>query len=146
MTSFSSNQSLPRGLRDNNPGNIRPNPAYVWYGQVSVEHGYVVFDNVEHGIRAMAKDLKAKIKRGLNTIEKYIPIYAPPSDNNNTEGYIQRVVKSSGIARNAVLVPDTTTLFRLVKAHIAVEIGDHYAGYITDLMIQTGVSMALNPS
>lgn len=143
-TSFAGNSGLPRGLRDNNPGNIRPNPKYKWFGEIGQEHGYSIFIDVEHGLRAMAKDLKSKIKRGLNTIESYVKIYAPPEDGNNTEGYIQRIVTSTGIARNAILTPDAATLFKLVKAHVAVEIGDHYSGYITDQMITEGVAMA-NP-
>lgn len=143
MTSFSTNPSLPRGLRDNNPGNVRPNPAYTWYGQAGEENGYVIFDDIEHGIRAMAKDLRSKIKRGLNTIAKYIPVYAPPEDNNNTEGYIERVEKLSGINRNSILTADYPTLSKLVKAHINVEVGEHYAGYVTDEMISTGTTMAL---
>lgn len=143
MTDFSSNTSLPRGLRDNNVGNIRPNPAYTWYGAKGVENNYVIFDDVEHGIRAMAKDLRSKIKRGLNTIASYIPVYAPPSDNNNTEGYIQRVEKLSGISRSSILTADYPTLSKLVKAHINVEIGEHYAALVTDQMIKDGVTMAL---
>lgn len=143
MTDFSTNPALPRGLRDNNPGNIRPNPAYTWYGQKGIEHNYVIFDDIEHGIRAMAKDLKSKISRGLNTLEKYIPIYAPPSDNNNTRGYINRVAASTGFKPNEVLIVNEATLLKLVKAHIAVEIGEHYASLITDAMIDEGVQMAL---
>lgn len=143
MIDFSTNQSLPRGLRDNNPGNIRPNPKYEWFGQKGVEHNYVIFDDIEHGLRAMAKDLKSKIKRGLNTLELYIPVYAPPSDNNNTRGYINRVAASTGFSPNEVLIANEATLLKLVKAHIGVEIGDHYAGLITDDLIAAGVHMAL---
>jgi hypothetical protein len=144
MTSFANRPNLPRGLRDNNPGNIRPNPTYIWSGQTSSENNYCTFDSVENGIRAMAKDLKTKIvKHGWNTIAKYIPAYAPEEDNNNTAGYIARVSKLSGFAPDAPLTANYDTLFRLVKAHINVEVGDHYAGMITDDMIKAGVRMAI---
>lgn len=143
MTTFANNPSLPRGLRDNNPGNIRPSTKYKWDGQVGSENNYCVFIDVEHGIRAMAKDLMAKIGRGLNTIAKYVPVYAPPSDNNNTQGYINRVCAATGFAPDEVLQVNTYTIGKLVKAHISVEVGDHYAGYITDMMIQVGVKLAV---
>jgi len=143
MTTFETRADLPRGLRNNNPGNIRPNPKYTWYGQKGTEHGYCIFDDIEHGIRAMAKDLKSKIGRGLNTMSKYIPVYAPPEDNNNTQGYINRVSKETGFNPNTVLTADKATLEKLVKAHIAVEVGDDRAYLITDAMISEGVAMAL---
>jgi hypothetical protein len=144
MTSFSGRANLPRGLRDNNPGNIRPSIRYQWNGQVGTENNYVVFVDIEHGLRAMCKDLMSKINRGLNTLNKYIPVYAPPSDNNNTQGYIDRVSKSTGIEPKAILDTNKTTMVKLVKAHIAVEIGGHYAELITDDMINHGVDLALN--
>ncbi len=143
-TSFANNQNLPRGLKDNNCGNIRPNDAYKWDGQIGVEGGYCVFVDIEHGIRALAKDIKTKItKDGLNTIFKYVPKFAPPGDGNNTQGYIDRVCKATGFAPDEVLTPDYYTLFKLVRAHISVEVGEHYAELVTDQMVRDGVSLAV---
>ncbi len=147
MTSFIGQENLPRGLRDNNPGNIRPSTKYKWNGQIGIDEKggqgkYVIFQDVEHGIRAMAKDLSSKIFRGLNTLNKYIPVYAPPDDSNNTLAYIKRVSHDTGIAPDELLFADHVTLCKLVKAHISVEIGDKSSHLITDAMIQTGVKMA----
>ena len=109
MTTFEGNAALPIGIRQNNPGNIRPNPKYTWYGQKGENKGYCVFDFIEDGIRAMAKDLKSKITRGLNTIATYIPVYAPPEDNNNTQGYINRVCAATGFTPTETLTPDSYT-------------------------------------
>lgn len=142
MTTFANRLTFPRGLRDNNPGNIRPNDSYKWDGQIGSEGGYCVFIDVEHGIRAMAKDLVAKIgKDKLNTITLYVPKYAPPADNNNTQGYIYTVCHLTGFLPNQGLVADQYTISKLVKAHISVEIGPHYAGYVTDAMITMGVEL-----
>lgn len=136
--------SLPRGIRDNDPGNIRPNKDNPWLGQINVDDNYCVFSFIEYGIRAIAKDLHTKIAvRGFNTIAKYIPIYAPPTENN-TPGYIARVESLSGIDANQILTADAPTLFKLVKAQINVEVSPHYAEMITDEMITTGVSLAFN--
>lgn len=130
-----------RAIRDKNPGNIRPSNKYTWNGQVGVEEGYCVFVDMEHGIRAMTKDIISKINRGLNTIEKYIPVYAPNSDNNNTEGYIKRVADRSGIKRDTLLLVDYPTLRSLVYEHIQIEAGND-ARLIRDAQIEAGVRMA----
>lgn len=65
---------LPRGIRNGNPGNIRPNSRYVWRGQVTVDPDkYLVFDSPLHGIRAMAIIIVNYIDHyGLNTIKEVI--------------------------------------------------------------------------
>ena len=148
MTSFIGQPNLPRGLRDNNPGNIRPSTKYKWNGQTGIDNkggqgSYVIFQDIEHGIRAMAKDLSNKIFRGLNTLNKYIKVYAPADDANDTANYIKRVSHDTGIAPDELLYADAPTLHKLVKAHIAVEIGDKFSHMVTEQMIETGVKMAV---
>lgn len=140
--SFAGQKNLPRGLRDNNPGNIRPNHAYTWLGQIGIENNYVVFTSIEYGLRAMAMDLKHKIMRGLDTIEKYVPVYAPKSDNNDPDAYARTVSKLSGIDKAAKLNPNKETIKALVKAHIFVEVGGNFAKLITDEMVSVGVEKA----
>lgn len=141
-TSFIGQETLPLGLKNNNVGNIRPNPNYTWLGQIGVNKGYVVFKDIEHGIRAMAKDLHTKITiDGLNEIAKYIPRYAPPT-GNATQNYINAVSEYSGIPSNQILTADAPTLLKLVPAHIRVEVGAPDYKLITQDMINTGVAMA----
>lgn len=79
-----------RGFRNNNPGNLRY--GVPWVGVVGQDaDGYAIFDKLEHGIRAMGVDLLTKIGRGVNTLAAIITVYAPPSDNNPTAEYIDRV-------------------------------------------------------
>lgn len=142
MTTFAGQLSLPRGLRNNNVGNIRPNPNYTWYGQTGVSGGYCVFASVEDGIRAMGKDLRTKIvKDRLNEIATYIPRYAPESDNNDTAAYISTVSELSGIPATQPLTADPLTLFKLIKAHIHVEVGAKECVLITDSMINAGIAL-----
>lgn len=83
-----------RGLRNNNPGNIRFNPNNDWAGQVGQDDaGYIIFDKPEYGIRAMGILLTNYYKRhGLNDVHGIITRWAPPSDNNPTQAYIDHVV------------------------------------------------------
>lgn len=137
---FRTNYNLSLGIRNNNPGNLRE-VGINWIGKVGSNKGFTVFSNMDYGIRAMTKDLISKINKGLNTIDKYVPVYAPPSENN-TQAYISYIVKNAGIPSNQVLNKDFATLFKLVKAHIGIENGSS-ANVLNDEDIKTGVLLAL---
>src|ERR1700743_661562 len=104
--------SLPRGIRNNNPGNIRAGIA--WQGAVGSDPDFVIFADDTWGLRALAKDLMTKItKDGLDTINAIITQYAPASENN-TAAYIAAVAADSGIDANTQLGTDTDTIASLV--------------------------------
>lgn len=49
---------IPRGIRNNNPGNIRSVPAMLWYGErLPSDDGYARFNTSHNGIRAMLINL-----------------------------------------------------------------------------------------
>lgn len=118
-------KKLTRGLRNNNPGNIRLTPGSVWVGEVAgSDKSFKTFKDIQHGYRAIFVTLNGYLKKGYNTIEKIISRYAPPSDNNHTEGYINTVVKRTGISRDKVLTQsDREALKRIVTAISYVENG-----------------------
>jgi hypothetical protein len=94
---------LTRGIRNKNPGNLRFSTAINWVGQTGFDdEGYAVFDSMENGVRAMVKDLRSKIARGVNTISKILYVYAPVTENP-TSAYIAAVSHGSGIDANAEL-------------------------------------------
>ena len=113
-----------RGERNNNPGNIRINPAWTWQGQMGADSGgYVIFNTVENGVRAMTKDLKTKIARGLNTIAKIIPVYAPEFENP-TSSYISRVSEWAAIPKDKVIDPSNKVqMLAIISAMIRFENG-----------------------
>lgn len=87
---------LPRGVRNNNPGNIRGGRDQ-WRGKIGEdEKGFVIFDTKENGIRAMARLLKNYRASGTDTIREIINRWAPSSENNTT-AYIASVAKRAGI-------------------------------------------------
>jgi hypothetical protein len=104
---FRGQEQMPLGIRNNNPGNIRPSDKYTWEGQVGINKNFVVFSDILHGIRALAIDLLNKyIGGGLHTVEAIITKYAPPIENN-TELYIKAVCAFiSAYGRNTIH-PDT---------------------------------------
>lgn len=87
----------PRGIRNNNPGNIRRN-GDPWQGlaerQGDVE--FFTFKSSIYGIRALARTLIAyQDKHGLRNIRQILNRWAPPVENN-TNAYVRAVVAQTG--------------------------------------------------
>lgn len=114
-----------RGLRNNNPGNIRKT-ADKWKGLSAkqTDDEFFQFDSSVWGIRAMAKLLQNYQKRyGLDSVEQIIARWAP-NNENDTESYISSVSKNMGVTRAQRLdLQNVDTLSRLVKAVIRHENG-----------------------
>lgn len=110
-----------RGIRNNNPGNIRKS-ATVWAGQSATQNdpAFVQFSAPEYGIRAMAKVLKAYLARGVDTLAKVAATWAPPNEND-TAAYVASLASSTSIDPNARL--STADLPRVIPAIIQHENG-----------------------
>ena len=107
-------------FRNNNPGNIRWNPRIK--GVVGKDaRGFAIFSSKFAGLAAMKSLLTGYIKKGYNTIEKILNRYAPSSDNNDTEKYIQFVAQKSKINRTDILTPDQVE--SLIPAMVKMETG-----------------------
>lgn len=90
-------------MTGNNPGNIRRSPSIVWAGEIRptpYTSGFATFVNTVYGYRAMIKLIQNYIAGGYDTLSEIIYRYAPPSDNNPTEAYINFVADHSFIPRN----------------------------------------------
>jgi hypothetical protein len=107
--------TAPRGLRNNNPGNIRLSTD-KWQGQVPGEDdAFVTFATMAYGIRALVVLLRSyRSKYGLDTVRKIISRWAPPSEND-TEAYVAAVCKPGGLDPDAVLPNDRLTYEYLAR-------------------------------
>jgi hypothetical protein len=88
----------PRGIRNNNPGNIR-HGGDKWQGMAAeqTDPEFVQFTAPEWGIRAIVVILRNyRTLYGRNTIRKIITRWAPPTENN-TGAYIDNVSRALGI-------------------------------------------------
>lgn len=85
-----------RGLRNNNPGNIRATGT-AWNGATGDDGSFVIFSSPEYGIRAMTRILKTYAGRGIVTIEDIIATWAP-SNENDTDSYIESVANKTGLS------------------------------------------------
>ncbi len=97
MTTF----YLPRGIRNNNPGNIRLSKI-KWQGQKHTklsDKSFVEFISPAYGLRALMKILLTYYsKYGLDTVESILNRYAPPCENA-TDSYAYHVSEILGVRR-----------------------------------------------
>ena len=94
----------PRGIRNNNPLNLRyiADPARAWNGQVGNDAGYGIYSTPALGVRAASKQLQEDFANGDQTLGQLITTWAPPSEND-TAAYISDVATRTGIDPNATL-------------------------------------------
>lgn len=88
----------PRGVRNNNPFNLKKSPADKWQGLADAQDDIVffVFKDAVYGIRAGLRNLiAAQDKHNRRDIHDIIAAYAPPSENN-TAAYIAAVAACMG--------------------------------------------------
>lgn len=115
----------PRGLRNNNPGNIRITKD-KWKGlrPVQEDKEFFQFSDMKWGYRALIRTLQNYRRRhGCQTIADFIRRWAP-STENNTSGYISRVCKEMQVPTTYVPdVEDKTTMCAFAAAISQVENG-----------------------
>ena len=112
--------TTPRGIRNNNPGNIDRNATH-WQGMSSDQSGdprFVVFDSPLYGIRALAKVLLTYYRTyQLQTPMTIINRWAPPTEND-TMAYAQQIAKALGVARGERINLEQPDTLEIVVAAI----------------------------
>lgn len=97
--------NIPRGLRNNNPGNIRITKD-KWQGlrEEQTDGAFFQFIAPMWGYRALIRTLQNYRRRhGCQTISDFIRRWAPENENN-TSGYIKRVCTEMQVP--SAFVPD----------------------------------------
>ena len=118
-----------RPWRNNNPLDLRClNAPERWGGQVGIDDSpggpFAVFADRAMGWRAGAVCLLAyQDLHGLRTVRGIIDRWAPPSDNNPTDAYVEFVAHRLGVQPDTTIdLHDGMTMLGLVTA-ISVEEG-----------------------
>ncbi len=140
-------QSQPRGVRNNNPGNIDFNPRNAWQGQLGLEVGvakprFARFDTPENGIRALGKllinyrgkdGMPGVGGKGIDTVLETISRWAP-SNENDTQAYAGAVAKRLGVGiTDPINIKNLATLRGMVVSIIVHENGGNpYATAVID--------------
>lgn len=117
---------MTRGLRNNNPLNIRHGKSQ-WMGmsEKQTDKAFVQFTSRVYGYRAALVLLRNYIQKNkVDTIGKIIARWAPSSDGNNTRAYIEYVSRSTGIDASEVLrFEDREKLVEIVRSMAHMESG-----------------------
>lgn len=81
-----------RGIRNNNPANIRRGCNWKGLAETQTDKEFCQFITMTWGVRALLVTLRTYVvKHHLHTVREIITRWAPPSDGNNTERYIEFV-------------------------------------------------------
>ncbi|GBQ07274.1 structural protein [Saccharibacter floricola] len=133
---------MARGERNNNPGNLRfarqdgarpEDPAHP-------KQGFAVFNTPEEGLSALKRQLTLYNTRDhLDTVEAIINKYAPRSDQNQTDSYIQTASQRLGVKKDQHLgTLSPRVMATLMHAIIGVENGhDRYGALVDRIAAQT---------
>lgn len=121
----------PLSIRNNNPGNIKDTKTGEFQS----------FKSPEEGLAAMTRDLTLKLSgkspvmmqqygQGyVPTLSNLIPTWAPASDKNNTDAYIQAVSQATGIDSTKPLsVADLGKLQPAMINHEGGQVAGQYFG------------------
>lgn len=117
-------KQVPRGIRNNNPLNIRIGNTWLGERQNPTDHAFEEFVSIEYGYRAAFCILRRYIRRyKRQTITDIISTWAPPSENA-TQRYIDFVANKMGIAPDVpIKFEDKETMTQLVAAMQMMECG-----------------------
>lgn len=134
---------VPRGIRNNNPLNIRKGNNWKGERPAQVDKAFEEFTSMTYGIRAGFIIIRKYISgyngltRKFNTIEQIIRRWAPPTENA-TQKYIDQVAKESGISpRLKLSFSDKKSMCAIVSAMIHVECGQK----VDMALIESGYDM-----
>jgi len=115
-----------RGLRNNNPLNIRHNED-VFQGEINGnDKSFKTFSSLPYGYRAGFVILGTYLSQGLNTVEKIIAHWAPPTEND-TDSYIAHVERWSGVPRNKELTARNGSEYIMIVAAMSFVENGHNA-------------------
>lgn len=131
----------PRGIRNNNPLNIRI--GNVWLGEVDnpTDPDFEQFVSMVYGLRAAFVLMRRYIKHyHRDTVPAIIAAWAPATENN-TMAYVDRVCMLSGLSpAQKISYDDMPSLCKLVMAMITVECGSKHG--VAESLVEKAYHMA----
>ena len=99
-------ENIPRGIRNNNPLNLRIS-SNAWLGKVknNTDGSFEQFTTIEYGLRAAFLNIKKIVARRSRillrtSIRNLIHIWAPSSDGNNEQAYVNGIADKTGLQPN----------------------------------------------
>jgi len=118
-----------RGIRNNNPGNLRHGPKWQGLSSEQPDSAFSTFVDMEHGIRALLINLRTYTNtHNLQTVREIISRWAPASENN-TDAYVRAVAEALGVPADQKITGAFWQLLVIAKA-----IAKHENGKDADLI------------
>lgn len=121
--------SVPRGIRNNNPLNIRKGNNWKGERKVQTDKAFEEFETLQFGLRAGLKLIRNQIsgfngsRPKFNTIGKLIKVWAPPCENA-TDKYIDFVCQAVGkLPFDIIREDDQKLICEIARAMAFVECG-----------------------
>ena len=98
-----------RGIRNNNPLNIRQGCNWKGLSKTQTDRQFCQFTNMVYGVRAALVTLQTYNQvYKISSINDIIYRWAPPQDGNATNNYIKRVCKEMNKGLDKEIVPKVT--------------------------------------
>lgn len=134
-----------RGLRNNNPGNLRHGDQWQGLSAEQTDKSFCQFDSMEYGIRALLKTMQTYHKKyNIDSIDHIVARWAPTNEND-TESYINSVARQTGLVRDKKLFLDKNpALYLKIAKAIAYHENGKEANQISDEVWQKGYELAFN--
>ena len=111
---------FPRGIRNNNPGNIEHGDNWDGLAEEQPDPRFCSFVSPDYGIRAMCRIWFSYSARMELTVENVVSTWAPPHENP-TEHYIANIRKWA--QRDVIDLTDAESLAMFARAFARQENG-----------------------
>lgn len=117
-------RSLPRGVRNNNAGNLRHGDDWQGLSATQTDQAFCQFDDPVYGLRALMRVLlNYRRKYGIRTVAQAITRWAPPNEND-TAAYVASVARKVGVGPDAAVDwTDPAVLIAMTRAIVTHENG-----------------------
>lgn len=129
-----------RGLRNNNPLNIRLGDNWQGLADDQTDSSFCVFSSPEYGIRAAAKLLlNYQSRYGCWSIKDIVSRWAPENEND-TGAYIAAIANGCGVGKDELY--DLSHMENMVKILRAMTIHENGSCPYDNVMLEKGATMA----
>lgn len=123
------NKVTSRGIRNNNPGNIRKGEPWKGLKFKQTDSQFCQFINMGWGLRALIITLRTYVtKHKLTSINDIIHRWAPEEDGNNTKSYVTYCASYVGSAICPLSSPDDDCLQEGLNYKFTADDFDRYEG------------------
>jgi hypothetical protein len=115
----------PRGIRNNNPGNIEHGIDWNGMAEEQPDERFIKFKDPEHGIRAMARILMTYTnKYGISSVYDAVCRWAPPHENDS-DAYAAFVADCMDVdPHECIDLTNRSILAKMIPAMIKMENGE----------------------